>query len=78
MYHSFCSQRNEQGYKQPYSLTQNSHYDARLPQSTTPHTSLALVPHNPHNTQGEHFNHDDDKFYLKVQETVQATKNVKL
>ena len=71
MYHSSHNYRNEQGYKQPY-------YYARLPQSTTPHTSLALVPHNPHNTQGEHFNHDDDKFYLKVQETVQATKNVKL
>ena len=63
MYHSSRNYRNEQGYKQTY-------YNPRLTQSTTLHTSLALVPYNPHNTQGEKVKNIDDKFYLKVQETV--------
>ena len=37
MYHTSRNYRNEQGYKRPY-------YNPRLTRSTTPHTSLALVP----------------------------------
>ena len=71
MYHSSRNYRNEQGYKQTY-------YNPRLTQSTTLHTSLALVPYNPHNTQGEKVKNIDDEFHLKVQETVQETPNIKL
>ena len=66
MYHSFCSQRNEQGYKRPYSFNHNPHYNARLQQSTTAHTSSALVPYNPLTPQGEGYNYKDDEFHPKV------------
>ena len=71
MYHSSRNYRNEQGYKQPY-------YKPRVIQGTTPHTSSALVPYNPHNTRGEKVKNIDDKFHPKVRETVQETPNIKL
>ena len=71
MYHSSRNYRNEQGYKQPY-------YNPRIIQGTAPHTSSALVPYNPYNTQGEKVKNIDDEFHLKVQKTVLVTPNIKL
>ena len=70
MYHNSRNYRNEQGYKRPY-------YNPKLTQSTTLHTSSALVPYNPHNTRGEKVKNIDDEFHLKVQETVRETPNIK-